>query len=92
MKQQWAMQKQILNRTRSLGMSAQLPGFQGNIPAELPLPTGSNLTKAGATGWLSATDPLYAKIADEWMTTLIADFGTDHIYQVDGYARYTLFN
>lgn len=30
-------------------------------------------------------DPLYAKIADEWMRTLLADFGTDHWYQLDGY-------
>lgn len=26
-----------------------------------------------------------AKIADKWMETIIADFGTDHWYQLDGY-------
>ena len=41
--------------------------------------------QAGATGWMNSVDPLYAKIADEWMKTLIADFGTDHWYQLDGY-------
>ena len=85
MKQQWTLQQQILGRSRALGMSSQLPGFQGNVPVELPLPAGSNLTKAGATGWLSSTDPMYGKIADVWMQTLIADFGTDHLYQLDGY-------
>ena len=28
---------------------------------------------------------LYARIADAWMEQLIADFGTDHWYQLDGY-------
>lgn len=28
MKSQWELQKQILERTRGLGMSGQLPGFQ----------------------------------------------------------------
>jgi hypothetical protein len=34
---------------------------------------------------MNSLDPLYAKIADEWMRTIIADFGTDHWYQLDGY-------
>ena len=86
MKQQWSMQKQILGRSRSLGMTAQLPGFQGNVPIELPLPNGSKIWNVNNfTGWLGSTDPLFAQIADEWMTTLIADFGTDHVYQMDGY-------
>lgn len=33
----------------------------------------------------NSVDPLYAKIADEWMKQIIADFGTDHWYQLDGY-------
>lgn len=27
---------------------------------------------------MNSVDPLYAKIADEWMKQLLADFGTDH--------------
>ena len=35
MKQQWSMNKQIIERYRSLGMSAQLPAFQvANIDAK----------------------------------------------------------
>jgi hypothetical protein len=40
---------------------------------------------AGATGWMNSVDPLYAKIADVWMETIVEDFGTDHWYQLDGY-------
>ena len=30
------------------------------------------------TAWMNSVDPLYAKIADEWMKQIIGDFGTDH--------------
>jgi len=40
----------------------------------------SNMTARGSTGWLDALDPLYAEIADAWMTQLVADFGTQHWY------------
>eukprot|EP00756_Hemistasia_phaeocysticola_P064325 Hpha_TRINITY_DN7710_c0_g1::TRINITY_DN7710_c0_g1_i1::g.85521::m.85521/K01205/NAGLU; alpha-N-acetylglucosaminidase len=86
MKDQWDLQRQILQRYRSLGIVAQLPGFQGNVPVALKDKLGDkNITKAGATGWMDSLDPVYAKIADVWMKTLIADFGTDHWYQLDGY-------
>lgn len=82
MKSQWNLQKQILNRTRSLGLSGQLPGFQGNVPAPLrERLNDTNITvetEHHATGWMNSVDPLYSKIADVWMKTLIEDFGTDH--------------
>ena len=34
---------------------------------------------------MDSLDPLFQKIADIWMKTLIDDFGTDHWYQLDGY-------
>lgn len=86
MRSQWALQKQILQRSRALGMSAQLPGFQGNVPIALKhIQNDTNITKADATGWMNSVDPLYASIADAWMRQLIGDFGTDHWYQLDGY-------
>ena len=86
MKSQHTLQLQILQRYRSLGMSAQLPAFQGNVPIQLKaLHADSNITKQGDTGWMDSLDPLYAQIADVWMKTLLADFGTDHWYQLDGY-------
>ena len=84
MRDQWAMQKLILARQRSLGIVGQLPAFQGNVPWALAaLQRDSNMTQQGDTGWMSSLDPLFGKIADVWMATLCADFGcTDHWYQV----------
>jgi hypothetical protein len=86
MKAQWDLQLQILNRTRPLGMTGQLPAFQGNVPAALKaLRKDSNMTIQGDTAWMDSLDPLFAEIADKWMQTLLGDFGTDHWYQLDGY-------
>lgn len=86
MRQQWSMQKQILERYRSLGIVGELPAFQGNVPIALKeIHKDVNITQQGDTGWMTSTDPLFGKIADEWMKTIIEDFGTDHWYQLDGY-------
>merc|ERR1719253_619459 len=87
MRSQWALQRRILDRYRSLGIVGQLPGFQGNVPIGLKaILKDSNMTdnKKG-TAWMDSLDPVYAKIADEWMKTMIEDFGTDHWWQLDGY-------
>ena len=86
MKAQWDLQRLILARTRPLGMSGQLPAFQGNVPAALKaLRADSNMTIQGDTAWMDSLDPLYGEIADAWMKQMIADFGTDHWWQLDGY-------
>ena len=87
MQDQWAMQKLILARHRSLGIVSELPGFQGNVPwAMAAVQNNTNMTQQGDTGWQYSTDPLFAQIADAWMQQLCADFGcTDHWYQLDGY-------
>eukprot|EP01065_Artemidia_motanka_P029639 TRINITY_DN35724_c0_g1_i1.p1 TRINITY_DN35724_c0_g1~~TRINITY_DN35724_c0_g1_i1.p1 ORF type:complete len:846 (+),score=277.66 TRINITY_DN35724_c0_g1_i1:58-2595(+) len=86
MKDQWNLQRQILARYRSLGIVAQLPGFQGNVPIALKDKLhDANITRQAGTGWMDSLDPKYGEIADLWMQTLIADFGTDHWYQLDGY-------
>lgn len=78
MKAQWALQRQILPRMRSLGMTAQLPAFQANVPAQLAaILTDSNMTIQGDTAWLNSADPAFGKIADAWMQTLCADFGCE---------------
>ena len=89
---QWHLQKfQIIPRMRSLGIAGQLPAFQGNLPWALAskLP-GSNMSQGGGmgngTGWMDSRDPHFAEIADLWMTTMLADFGTiGHVYQMDGF-------
>merc|ERR1712098_967946 len=87
MKSQWDMQKKILARSRGLGMVGQLPGYQGNAPIALKnIKKDSNMTdNRKGTAWLDSLDPLFGEIADYWMKTMIADFGTDHWYQLDGY-------
>ena len=83
MQSQWALQRQILARYRSLGIVGQLPGFQGNVPISLKNIFGdANITQQGDTGWMNAVDPLFARIADLWMKILIEDFGTDHWYGI----------
>jgi alpha-N-acetylglucosaminidase len=84
MQQQHSMQVQILRRARALGIVGQLPGFQGNVPVGLAAALAdTNITKAGATGWMDSLDPHYAEIADDWMKELISSFGTDHWYQLE---------
>ena len=93
MRGQWALQRQILARARALGQVAVLPGFQGNVPWPLAalLPDAnitfmnSTVPNSTATGWMSATDPAYERVAAAWMRTLLADFGTDHFYALDGF-------
>lgn len=43
MKQQWKMMKNIAKRYRELGMSSQLPAFQGNVPVQRALVFNSDL-------------------------------------------------
>eukprot|EP01127_Copromyxa_protea_P020347 TRINITY_DN6809_c0_g1_i1.p1 TRINITY_DN6809_c0_g1~~TRINITY_DN6809_c0_g1_i1.p1 ORF type:complete len:867 (-),score=166.22 TRINITY_DN6809_c0_g1_i1:45-2645(-) len=86
MKQQWNLQKFILSRYRSLGIVGQLPAFQGNVPWPLAaILNDTRMTQQGDTGWMDSLDPVFGKIADLWMKTIIEDFGTDHWYQLDGY-------
>lgn len=48
MKAQWSLQKQILNRTRALGMVGQLPAFQAAVPSTMiDLLKDSNMTDNG---------------------------------------------
>jgi Alpha-N-acetylglucosaminidase (NAGLU) C-terminal domain/Alpha-N-acetylglucosaminidase (NAGLU) tim-barrel domain len=90
MQAQWQMQRDhILPRLAELDILGQLPGFQGNVPVQLvALFPKAKMTPMGDTAWMDSMDPLYARIADLWMTTMIHDFGKDtvsHWYQMDGY-------
>jgi alpha-N-acetylglucosaminidase len=98
MQGQWLLQTQILKLTRSLGIIGVLPAFQGNMPPQIKKmypqanistthagrPGGDNITK-GDCAWVASTDQLFGLVADAWMQTLIADFGTDNWYQCDGF-------
>ena len=40
------------------------------------------------TAWIDGRDPLYTKVADAWMKEVIADFGTDHAWQMDAFCEH----
>lgn len=86
MRSQFELQQAILGRARELGLTGQLPGFQGNVPVALKaVLADSNITSSGATGWMDSLDPNYGAVADVWMRELLDAFGSDHYYQLDGY-------
>jgi hypothetical protein len=89
MQNQWALQKQILARYRELGIAGHLPAFQGNAPWALAALQDHDKKQspghAGDTAWIDSRDPLYTRVADAWLKQLIADFGTDHVWQMDAY-------
>lgn len=87
------LQKKILQRERSLGMTPILPAFAGHVPAELaeshPDAKFSRVSYWGGFAdeyrctFLSPMDPLFAQIQKEFLDEQTAMFGTDHIYGVD---------
>ena len=93
MRGQWSLQRQILARYRELGIAGHLPSFGGWAPWELAV--AQNATKAetiaqgkGAaadTAWIDGRDPLYTAVADRWMAEVTKDFGSDHVWQMDGF-------
>ena len=91
MQSQHALQRVILSYTRPLGIIGVLPAFQGNMPSPIRrLKPYANISKgnasdAGDCAWVASTDPLFQEVSDAWMEILLADFGTDHWYQSDGF-------
>ncbi|CAJ0958898.1 unnamed protein product [Ranitomeya imitator] len=100
MKKQLFLQKKIVERMRSLGMITVLPAFAGHIPQGLlRIFPKINVTRLG--GWsnfnctyscsylLDPEDPLFQKIGRLFMTEIIREFGTDHIYNADTFNEMT---
>ncbi len=87
------LQKKILERERSLGMTPVLPAFAGHVPAELAQShPDAKLIRVSYWGgfadeyrctFLSPMDPLFSQIQREFMEEQTRMFGTDHIYGVD---------
>ncbi|KYR01341.1 alpha-N-acetylglucosaminidase [Tieghemostelium lacteum] len=90
MAQQRDLQIQILQRMRSYGMQAVLPGFAGHVPQSLAtLYPQANITVLGSwcnftgTSFLESSDPLYVKITNLFISTQNKVYGTDHFYNFD---------
>lgn len=90
MQEQKDLQKKILDRERSLGMTPVLPAFTGHVPPSFPRKFPSAHCKV--TNWkngfndtylLDATDPLFAEIGKKFLAAQTALFGTDHLYSAD---------
>ncbi len=85
-----ALQKQILERERGLGMTPILPAFTGHVPPAFKdkFPQ-ANLKK---TNWdemfpdvflLDPDDPMFVEIGKKFIEEEIKAFGTDHLYTSD---------
>ena len=90
------LQKRILRRERELGMTPVLPGFSGHIPADLAdvVPDQLDTTRVGSwchfderyrCTFLNPSDPLYARIQQDFLEEQTRMYGTDHIYGVDSF-------
>lgn len=98
MQGQWVLAKQILSRYRELGIAGHQPAFAGYTPWALavrandtkkdeqhPFPATRGTKGAIDTAWLDGRDELFTRVGDAWMKQIIADFGTDHVWQMDGF-------
>lgn len=90
MEMQKDLQKRILTRERSLGMTPVLPAFTGHVPPSFPKKFPSAHCKI--TNWkngfndtylLDASDPLFAEIGKKFLAEQTTLFGTDHLYSAD---------
>ena len=81
-RQQADLNVKILAGMKQLGITAILPGFQGNVPKKLR--TIYPKANISSSGWLDALDPLFATLADDYMQKLLATFETTHYYEADG--------
>ncbi|XP_072260067.1 alpha-N-acetylglucosaminidase [Pyxicephalus adspersus] len=97
---QYTLQLRIVERMRSLGMITVLPAFAGHIPSSLlRVFPKANVTRLG--GWsnfnctyscsfvLHPEDPLFQRIGGLFLSELIKEFGTDHVYNADTFNEMT---
>ncbi len=88
-KQQEGLQKKILARMKSLGMTPVLPGYCGMMPHDAKQKLGLNVTDGGLwNGYqrpanLSPTDSRFAQIADLYYRELTKLFGKSTYYSMD---------
>lgn len=88
-KQQEALQKKILARMKSMGMTPVLPGYSGMMPHDAKQKLGLNVTDGGL--WndyqrpanLSPTDPRFSEIANLYYRELTRLYGKADYYSMD---------
>ena len=91
MKAQWTLQRKILARYRELGIVGHLPAFGGYAPWALAVAQNAThriargVNAASDTAWIDGRDELYTAVADQWMSQILRDFGSDHVWQMDAF-------
>ncbi|XP_064605833.1 alpha-N-acetylglucosaminidase-like [Liolophura sinensis] len=99
-KEQLALQHQILTRMRLFGMTPVLPGFAGHVPpATTRLFPNASVSRLGSWARFNATysmtylldfdDPLFNTIGTAFIYEMIGEFGTDHVYNADTFNEMT---
>lgn len=94
------LQFKILERMRSFGMIPVLPAFSGNIPKGiLRLYPKANATRLGPWAHFNCSyscsyildprDPLFLRIGSLFLSQVVKQFGTDHIYNTDTFNEMT---
>ena len=90
--QQYELQKKILERERSFGMTPVLPAFAGHIPKAITDKYSNvKLTNMGSYSvgdqydayFIDPMEPLFLQIQKEFISEQIKHFGTDHYYGTD---------
>ncbi|KAJ3607513.1 hypothetical protein NHX12_024564 [Muraenolepis orangiensis] len=98
--QSWHVKKLYLQRMRSFGMLPVLPAFSGNIPKGiLRLYPNANVTRLGPWAQFNCSfscayildprDPLFLQIGSMYLSQVVKQFGTDHIYNTDTFNEMT---
>jgi alpha-N-acetylglucosaminidase len=89
---QFELQKKILKRERSFGMTPVLPAFAGHVPKaikeQFPEATITSLGSYGVGDqyqayFLDPMDTLFVQIQQKLLKAQTAHFGTDHLYGAD---------
>ena len=94
------LQKQILIRSRALGMKPILSAFAGHIPKEILTKFSNAKITAIAPGWggmeakystyfLDPSDSLFAIIQKRYLLEQERLYGTDHLYSADPFNEIT---
>ena len=90
--QQYELQKKILERERSFGMTPVLPAFAGHIPKAITYKyPNAKLTNMGSYSvgdqydayFIDPMEPLFLQIQKEFISEQTKYFGTDHYYGTD---------
>lgn len=95
MKNHEELQKKILERERSLGMTPILPAFTGHVPPSFK--DKFPKVKLKKTTWvgfppvyiLDPNEPMFTQIGQSFIKEEVKTFGTDHFYSADTFNENT---